>query len=212
MDGRAMRFFADDVSGMPAEPSPELEFVDSFTVSDWVKPITRRGHIFWFGDRRVGRDPCQLMILGNGQIRFRTDRSVTSSPAFEMLPNEIIMKPGGIPHLNQHIMIDSPGLVPLNEWSFITGRIQKVSSGQSTITLFVNGSAVAEVKTAETVDYDTDKMHVTLGASHDGGSQNFNGVIDEVRVYRSALSDDEIREIYRHRRRNNGGEGVVPGP
>jgi len=213
VDGRAMRFFSDQVSGMSAEPSPGLELVDTVTVSAWVKPLTRRGgQVFWFGDKRVGRDPFQLFILANGQVRLRTDRSVTSSPAFRMLPNEIVVEPGGIPHLNQHIMIESPGVLPLNEWSFVTGRIQKASSGESIISVFVNGTLAGEVKTTEIVDYDTGKMHVTLGAVHDGSSQNFNGVIDEVRVYRRALSDEEIHELYRHPRRNDGGGGLVPGP
>ena len=55
-------------------------------------------------------------------------------------------------------------------------------------------------------------MWVTLGAVHDGNAQNFNGTIDEVRVYRSALSDDEIREIYRSPRRNEAGTAVIPIP
>ncbi|GEM_PF-1637321 len=49
-------------------------------------------------------------------------------------------------------------------------------------------------------------MWIALGAVHYGETQNFNGTIDEVRVYRSALSADEIREIYRHPRRNEAGE------
>ncbi|MEQ1841943.1 MAG: LamG domain-containing protein, partial [Verrucomicrobiales bacterium] len=109
------------------------------------------------------------------------------------------------PHLNQHVAADSPGLLPLNEWSFVTGRIQKTSSGQSVISVFVNGTLVSEVKTTETVDYKTDEMWVTLGAVHDGNAQNFNGAIDEVRVYRSALSDEQIRELYEQPRRNEAG-------
>ncbi|HQW28142.1 MAG TPA: sialidase domain-containing protein [Verrucomicrobiales bacterium] len=213
VDGRAMRFFYGEKSGMYTNPSAAFTVVDSVTVSAWVKPVTwKSSQIVWFGDRRVGRDPWQLTILDSGQVRFRSDRSVTSDPSFTMLPNEIIVKPGNVPHLNQHVWADSPGLLPLNEWSFVTGRIQKASSGQSIITVFVNGTPVSEVKTTETVDYQTNEMWVTLGAVHDGNAQNFNGTIDEVRVYRSALTDEEIREIYQSPRRNEPGTAAIPIP
>jgi len=206
VDGRAMRFFSGEESGMFTKPSTEFTFIDAVTVSAWVKPATfKSSQIVWFGDRRKGRDPWQLAVLDSGQVRFRSDRAVTGDPPFAMLPEEIIVKPGVGPHLNQHVSADSPGLLPLNEWSFVTGRIQKTSSGQSVISVFVNGTLVSEVKTTETVDYKTDEMWVALGAVHDGNAQNFNGAIDEVRVYRSALSDDEIRQLYEQPRRNNGG-------
>ena len=213
VDGRAMRFFSGEESGMFTKPSTEFTFVDTVTVSAWVKPATfKSSQIVWFGDRRKGRDPWQLAILDSGQVRFRCDRSVTGDPPFTMLPEEIIVKPGDGPHLNQHVAADSPGLLPLNEWSFVTGRIQKTSSGQSIISVFVNGTLVSEVKTTEIVDYKTDEMWVTLGAVHDGNAQNFNGAIDEVRVYRSALSDEQIREIYEQPRRNEAGRGGDSSP
>ena len=74
------------------------------------------------------------------------------------------------------------------------------SENESVITVFVNGTAVDEVRTTESVDYDTAGMWLSIGALHQGDTQNFDGLIDEVRVYRSALSEDEIREIYRHAR------------
>lgn len=210
VDGRAIRIFSGEPSGMYTKPSPEFQFAESITVSAWVKPATwKSSQIVWFGDRRGGRDPWQLAILDSGQVRFRSDRSVTSDPKFTLQPEEVIVKPGETPPLNQHVAADSPGLLPLDEWSFVTGRIRKEGSGQCVITVFVNGMPVGEAKTAESVDYGTDGMWITIGAVHDGNAQNFNGVIDEVRVYRSALSDTEIRELYRlPRRMEKDGEGA----
>ncbi len=202
IDGVAMRFFSDQRSGMYTNPSTKFEFSESVTVSAWVKPATRRGgQIVWFGDLRAGRDPVQLALLGNGQVRFRTDRAVTGKPIFPVRQEEIRVAPDGVPNLNQHVAADSPGMLPLNEWSFVAGRIDKVSAQESIITVFVNGEPVGETRTTEAVDYRTDGMWIALGAVHRGESQNFNGTIDEVRVYRSALTDDEIREIYHYPRR-----------
>jgi len=202
VDGRAARFKSGTVSGMFVKQSPEFELTDTLTVSAWVKPAKRRpGQIVWFGDGQSGRDPWLLCIHGDGRIRFRSDRSVTSRPAFEVRREEIIVKPGGIPMLNQHVAADSPGVLPLNEWTFVTGRIQKISARQRAFTVFVNGEAVSEVRTSEKVDYPTNKMWVALGAVHQGQSQNFDGLIDEVRVYGRALSDKEIKELYQRPRR-----------
>lgn len=203
VDGCGRRFFVGEKSGMFTQPSPEFDFAESVTVSAWVKPASfKSSQIVWFGDRQGGRDPWQLAVLDSGQVRFRSDRAVTSDPAFTMLPEEILVKPGNVPHLNQHVGADSPGRLPLHEWSFVTGRIKKTSSGKSVITVFVNGQPVSEVQTNETVDYGTEEMWITVGAVHDGNAQNFNGVIDEVRVYRSALTDEQIHEIYRFPRRD----------
>lgn len=213
VEGRAMRFFNREKSGMYSSPSEEFRFDDSITVSAWVKPATwKSSQIVWFGDRRGGRDPWQLAILDSGQVRFRSDRSVTGDPPFTMLPEEIIVKPGDAPHLNQHVQADAPGVLPLNEWSFVAGRIRKTPSGECIITVFVNGTAVGEAKTTETVDYATDAMWITVGGIHDGNAQNFNGIIDEVRVYRGALSDDEIGELYGPPLGNDSKAGDNTGP
>jgi len=202
VDGRAARFFSDRKSAMYTEPSTQFELLESITVSAWVKPEARgeAGQVVWFGDRRGGRDPWQLTVLGNGKVRFRTDRAVTRKPAFPIRQEEIKVASDGVTKLNQHVAAESPDLLPLNEWSFLTGRISKVSENESVITVFVNGKAVDEVRTTESVDYDTAGMWLSIGALHHGNTQNFDGLIDEVRVYRGALSEDEIGEIYRHAR------------
>lgn len=202
IDGAGARFFSDQKSGMYTSPSAQFEFLESVTVSAWVKPATRRGgQIVWFGDQRGGRDPVLLALLGNGQVRFRSDRSVTRKPGHPVRQEEIRFTPDGVPELNQHVAADSPGVLPLNEWSFVAGRIQKVSAQEYLVSVFVNGEAVGEIRTRESVGYRTDGMWIALGAVHHGEEQNLNGAIDDVRLYRSALSDNEIREIYRHPRR-----------
>ena len=201
IDGSAMRFFPDQKSGMYTESPTNFELVESITVSAWVKPATRRGgQIVWFGDRRAGRDPWHLSLLGNGHVRFRTDRSVSSKPGHAVQVEEIMTHFDGT--TSQHVTAESPGVLPLNEWSFLTGRIEKISPAETVITLFVNGTQVAMAQTNDAFDYGTDNMWIALGSVHQGETQNLDGTIDEVRIYRSALSNAEIREIYQLPRRN----------
>lgn len=198
VDGGGVRFFGDRVSGMFTAPSEELALTDTLTVSAWVKPATRKaGQIVWFGDRRGGRDPWLLYLFGDGRVRFRSDRAVTAKPTFEVREEEIVVKPGGGLKLNQHVATDTPGALPLNEWSFVAGRIEKVSARQRSFTVFVNGEPVSEVRSTEEVDYTTDRMWVALGSIHEGEGQNLNGFVDEVRIYGRALADEEVRDLYR---------------
>lgn len=198
VDGGAMRFYGDKKSCMFTRPSTAFSSTDAITISAWVKPATRKGgQIIWFGDRRMGRDPWLLYLHGDGRVRLRSDRSVTSKPVFEVRQDEIVLKPGGGLDLNQHVATDSPGVLPLNEWSFVTGRIEKVGARERILTLFVNGEPVSEVRTTEAVEYTTDRMWVALGSVHQGDSQNVNAALDEVRVYQRPLSNEEVRGLYR---------------
>ena len=63
-----------------------------------------------------------------------------------------------------------------------------------------DGVAVNELKTAETVNYATDKMWTVIGAVDFGTWQNFDGAIDEVRVYNRSLAPAEIQELYQQPR------------
>lgn len=198
VDGRGVRFSGAKGSGMFTSPSQEFALSDALTVSAWIKPAARKGgQIVWFGDPRGGRDPWLLYLHGDGRVRFRSDRAVTAKPTFAVRQQEIVLMPGGALNLNQHVAADSPGVLPLNEWSFITGRIEKVSAKQRAFSVFVNGEKVHEVRSTEEVDYTTDRMWVALGAVHKGDSQNYNGSIDEVRVYGRSLTDDEVAALYR---------------
>ncbi len=67
--------------------------------------------------------------------------------------------------------------------------------------LRLNGEKVGEVSTPETVNYPTEKMWMIIGGVDTGTWQNFDGLIDEVRVYDRALSPAEIGALYNQPRR-----------
>lgn len=78
---------------------------------------------------------------------------------------------------------------------------ERVSSTETVISLFVNETKLAETRTNEGYDYGTEQMCLAPGSVHHGESQNFDGVMDEVRIHCVALSDEEIRRIYHSPRR-----------
>lgn len=181
-------------------PGKELAMTESMTISAWVKYASIAGRwgsqIAWFGNSDYGRDPWTLQLLPGGTLGFRSDRSVTGQPKFAIHQSELYVSPSGKPMMNQHVSVWSPAKLQANTWYFVAGSIEKLSPRSSIIRLYVNGEVVGELKTPETVNYPTDKMWMTIGAVDLGTYQNFDGLIDEVRLYDRSLSGEEIKALY----------------
>jgi hypothetical protein len=190
---------------MTVPANPKLDLTDNLTVSAWVKysAIARTwgSQIVFHGDSQFGRDPWVLHLLNDGTVELRSDRSVTGGPKFTVFEDEIYLSPKGKPMLNQHIGVVSAKTLARDTWYFVAGTIGKISARQFAIRLYVNGEPAGEVLTEETVNYPTQKMWTTVGAVDDGTWQNFDGVIDEVRVYKRALNAAEITALYQQPRR-----------
>ncbi len=183
------------------QPHPDFDLKEAMTISAWVNYKTIApiwgSQIAWFGDEQFGRDPWTLHLYPNGTLEIRTDRSVTGSPKFTVFENEIHLSPTGTPMLNQHVAIWSEKVLAPETWYFVAATIDKLSPRLSALRLYVNGEPVAEGKTSETINYPTDRMWMTIGAVDTGTWQNFDGLIDEVRVYNRALSAPELQALYR---------------
>ncbi len=192
-----------DCLTIPATPA--LDLADNVSVAAWVnfKSVAKSwgSQIAWHGDNQFGRDPWTLRILPEGHIEMRSDRSVTGAPKFTVFEEEIYLSPKGKPMMNQHVHAVSDRVLTPNTWYFITGTIGKVSARRHAIRLFVNGELVSDVDTDETVNYPTEKMYTTIGAVDRGGWQNFDGMIDEVRIYNRSLTPAEVRSLYLQPRR-----------
>ena len=180
--------------------TPDLDLKETLTVTAWVKytSIAPRwgSQIAWFGDRQYGRDPWDLHLDTDGTLEFRTDRSVTGKPVFTVFDNEIKLSPTGEKMLNQHVAVDSPKILAPDTWYFVAGTLEKLSPKMGALKLYVNGEIVGRARTGETVNYPTDKMWMSIGGVDEGEWQNFDGAIDEVRVYNRALTPAEIKALY----------------
>lgn len=180
--------------------SPKLDLKETMTLSAWVRyssiAPTWGSQIIWHGDPQFGRDPWELHILTDGTLEFRSDRSVTGRPEFTVFEDEIYLSPHGKPMLNQHVSVWSPDTLAPNRWYYVAATMERTSARIQTMRLYVNGVSVAEVKTPETINYDTAEMWTTIGAVDMGTWQNLDGQIDDVRIYDRALSAAEIAALY----------------
>lgn len=86
--------------------------------------------------------------------------------------------------------------IPNGQWTHITASYNPLeTSGQMKI--YINGALASNGDLTEPVVYDpTDTGDLYIGTNQQAGGQNFNGSMDEVRVYNYGLSAEEVHLIY----------------
>jgi len=85
--------------------------------------------------------------------------------------------------------VEAPSAIPLNEWSHLA-----ISFDGTVKRLYVNGVQVAIQERMGALDYDRTPVPITIGSdwTTNNSSERFIGRIDEVALYRRALSSDEV--------------------
>jgi len=83
--------------------------------------------------------------------------------------------------------------LPLNQWVHVVGTYDL-----STVKIYINGTLQDTQSYSQTITYSSDPLE--LGRTYYGGSgvHQFKGLIDEVKLYSSALTEDEIKLDYNH--------------
>ncbi len=192
------RLASGDSVVIPPERSPTLS--DRLSLCAWVRyqslPKSFGSQIIWHGDKRPGLDPWVLHVLSNGKAEFRSDRSVTGRPTFRLAKNEIQLTPAGDKRPTQQIAVQSPLSLEAGQWYHVVGTMDMLSARTRTMRLYINGVLVSEIQTPEAVEYSTNGMWTTLGAVENGGWQNLDGEIDDVRIYDRALTPEQVQALY----------------
>lgn len=154
-------------SGVSVAPHPSLNG-DIFTLSYWVKPTTNQGNA---GLER---------LTSRGGDAFETaigDRNAV----------------GGAPDLTlsyfQGAWISTETQVALNLWSHVTWR--NLGTGPEDMELFVDGVSVFIGPGVPPVP---EGSLLNIGTRHNN-VEGFEGLIDDVRLYDNALSDEEIAAL-----------------
>ena len=88
------------------------------------------------------------------------------------------------------LIMSSQTVLPTGQWMLVTAT----RSG-GTWSLYVNGSSVAITNSTTTPVVPSGAT--TIGAAQ-GGIENFNGAVDDVRFYNSAMSSSTILDFYRY--------------
>ncbi|MHC4658315.1 MAG: LamG-like jellyroll fold domain-containing protein, partial [Planctomycetota bacterium] len=182
--GKALRFNGEsDFVLIPSSRS--LDIRGSLTLSAWVKNEgDNDGQIIWRGDARGGHDPYELHVAG-GRMEFRIDAGSDAGTYTEY-------------RVRPRTPVD-------DAWHFWTGVYDK-EAGR--IYLYKDGVLENSSQIDHEIGYDTYSMWNVIGAVDHGTWQHFRGIIDEVRVWNVARTQQQIERAM-HRSLSGSESGLV---
>ncbi|EIC9801736.1 MSHA biogenesis protein MshQ [Vibrio cholerae] len=150
----------------------QLSFSERLTVSAWVYPVSR-----------PTGDGLHTIVAKDDNYEFHLDSQgrvywywATSNNANSLRTTQSI---------------------PLNTWSHITIRYDRNLSGNQRQRIYINGVAVASNNDSRALK--TNTLNLEIGRDFNFDSRSFNGRIDEVTIYGSALTDEQILSLYNQR-------------
>ena len=147
--------------------SMSLDLRCSLTLSAWVKNnYDNDGQIIWRGDTQGALDPYSLH-LDSAKMEFRIDAGL-GRDIYRVQSSELID----------------------DVWHFWAGVCNRE---RDKIYLYKDGILQNTTDIYHEIEYSTSSMWNMIGAVDDGTGQHFNGVIDEVAIYKRALSAEEIQ-------------------
>jgi hypothetical protein len=156
-------------------PSPSLDIKHGLTLAAWFKAdaanLSGQTQITWRGDPQGGYDPYSLCFTNNGYFGFRRDVS-----------------PGNT--MNQ--ILSPATAVNLNVWHHLAGTYD---SATGVMKLYLDGVLKTQQTLPGTATYPTSTFWNMIGGVDNGYGQNFKGILDDVRIYRRALSVNEIMSL-----------------
>ncbi|WP_420378068.1 DUF6701 domain-containing protein [Vibrio cholerae] len=157
----------------------QLSFSERLTVSAWVYPVSR-----------PTGDGLHTIVAKDDNYEFHLDSQgrvywywATSN--------------------NNANSLRTTQSIPLNTWSHITIRYDRNLSGNQRQRIYINGVAVASNNDSRALR--TNTLNLEIGRDFNFDSRSFNGRIDEVAIYGSALTDEQILSLY-NQRHSCGGE------
>lgn len=156
----------------------QLSFSERLTVSAWVYPVSR-----------PSGDGLHTIVAKDDNYEFHLDSQgrvywywATSN--------------------NNANSLRTTQSIPLNTWSHITIRYDRTLPNHRQ-RIYINGVAVASNNDSNALK--TNTRNLEIGRDFNFDSRSFNGRIDEVTIYGSALTDEQILSLY-NQRHSCGGE------
>ncbi|QSR71289.1 DUF6701 domain-containing protein [Aeromonas jandaei] len=149
-----------------------LSFSNQLTVAAWVYPISR-----------PSAGNLHSIVSKDGNYEFHLDSQGRVYWYWERAT-------GGTGTLT------TTQTIPLNTWSHIAIRYDMSNTGSKRQTIYINGVPVISGNDGSSLR--TNTQNLEIGRDYID-SRSFNGRIDEVAIYGSALSDSQIIDLYNQR-------------
>lgn len=149
-----------------------LNMTGAMTVSAWIYPETFGG--------------------GGGKGRI-IDKDGNATTGFIFAVDNVTVASGFAFMVNTTVaprFLGAANTITLNTWQHVTATLD----GNKIATLYKNGMKVASASVSEFPT--TGSNNFVIGGRTTDNARNFDGSIDEVRVYNRALSADEVGQLY----------------
>jgi len=160
------------------------------TISAWVNPssVSANGVIYSSYDYQTGPSKGTYIRVSSGGI---VQLTVHDGDCGTMYPAD--------PNCTGVTQLVSPSAIPTNTWTHIVGVI---GGSGNPMTIYINGVNVVSTPTMRSVGYWSGKQpligaqsYVVNGTSY-GPETFFNGSIDQIRIFSSALNAAQVTQLY----------------
>jgi len=142
---------------------------DAFTYTGWVNPDATSGNSAILNSHDGVSEYWAEIGIQNGQARFFVD-------------------------VDGSAVVLTGGTVSAGNWHHIAG----VRESDGDITLYVDGSSVATGSHSSETIIHTNNERIGAQAGGATTTENFDGMIDDVRIYDNSLSSSEVSLIYQN--------------
>jgi hypothetical protein len=147
------------------QDSPSLDMTQEITIAAWINPS-------WTGNNRILQKSS-----GGGDNQYRLLKEWGDNMVFHL--------PGLSPDRLEFV-----GLPPLGEWTHLAATYDG-----SSMKVYYNGVVVGEMEASGQLG--TSDGTLCIGTKHETApaGDEFNGMLDDVRIYNRALSVSEIKQL-----------------
>ena len=199
----------DEVSGTTAADSNVIDTLHDGTLAGTPEPTWVAGEINNALDFSVTGGYGYVQLANNGLNMGSGSFTMAAWIKPDDVPNKIRAIFGGVPggagfwQANGNLAIAkkndwesysvAAGIVP-DVWQHVAVTVDSVGS---TITFYVNGVAYAEADPTQSSSDFTERTD-RIGNHGNNADENFDGMIDDARIYNRALSASDVTELYNY--------------
>jgi alpha-tubulin suppressor-like RCC1 family protein len=145
----------------------------AITVSAWVKPLSVPTSKSILHKPSDTTNPSYLLGTSGGSGPYVFGLNINDVPIFAVAPVQY---------------------TAVNQWTHIIGTYDPAATAPQ-VKLYINGSLVASNTATDNIVYGTNK-DLFIGSASTANSRNFDGAIDDVRIYNYAMSATEAMSTY----------------
>ncbi|MDI6451243.1 LamG-like jellyroll fold domain-containing protein [Anaerobaca lacustris] len=161
----------DGVDGYVEVPhDPSLNVDDEATVMAWINTPRRE---------TPGQGYQGVIGKGNGTARSYSLYTTPNNLHFSTGPSGAYIGSSS-----------STGAIPINEWVHVCGMI--IDNGHQ---YYVNGEDAGRFANGAVGPGAADTENLVIGRTQEGTGRSFEGLIDDVRIYRRGLTQEEVQRI-----------------